>query len=91
MYVAYIYTSKNMFIKVNVSLVYISKRPYLYDMEIKNKNTENFIVNQVVMAGIKVGASIKYMPALIKKVNDTTCIVHVLCKGSYTVSKEYIY
>jgi hypothetical protein len=56
MYVAYIYTSKNMFIKVNVSLVYISKRPYLYDMEIKNKNTENFIVNQVVMAGIKVGA-----------------------------------
>jgi hypothetical protein len=41
--------------------------------------------------GIKLGASIKYMPALIKKVNDTTCIVHVLCKGSYTVSKEYIY
>jgi hypothetical protein len=72
-------------------VVYTNKRPYLYSMEIKNKNSENFIVNQVVMAGIKVGSAIKYMPAQIKKIDSTTCTVHVLCVGSYIVNKKYIY
>jgi hypothetical protein len=69
----------------------MNHRPYLYGMEKKNKNLEVFNVNQLVMAGIKVGSAIKYMPAQIKEISLTTCTVHVLGVGSYIVSKKYIY
>lgn len=66
-------------------------RPYLYGMEIKNKNSENFVVSQMIMAGIKVGSSIKYMPGKIESVGSSSCRVYILSVGSYNVNKKYIY